>query len=390
MAASSSEESLRDDRRGPDEEVVKAGDVPAGTVEGAACLHAAAGDAEPAEKKKVEDEDRQDGAKSKKDAKHKPGGARKNWHRKDGDDDTWTCPDCNRVIKDHPASKDQHRVSAHCFAHRLWNAHAFSTWPLCEQYGKEWASGPDRFEIRGSRFCQVKPPPEYWLRQRSPPPPPPVRRGTHDAGYRSTRNRGRESLSEERRRSRRERSRSRSARHRLRSRGSARAVRCARSADRRRREKRRQSSDSDSKETVVVDDEEQELRPHRSKTVVPSTASKGNRGAAKTDKSQQKETSKKPRLSSSGKDGNSEAKVSKSSGKADKDSSDEYTYTSSPEEEQKKPLVAAKSAAVPAAKAGGTAPAGVAKAAQKDFDRRLEYMNSLLKTAMETAARFQH
>ena len=52
MAASSSEESLRDDRRGPDEEVVKAGDVPAGTVEGAACLHAAAGDAEPAEKKK--------------------------------------------------------------------------------------------------------------------------------------------------------------------------------------------------------------------------------------------------------------------------------------------------------------------------------------------------
>ena len=53
MAASSSEESLRDDRRGPDEEVVKAGDVPAGTVEGAACLHAAAGDAEPAEKKRL-------------------------------------------------------------------------------------------------------------------------------------------------------------------------------------------------------------------------------------------------------------------------------------------------------------------------------------------------
>ena len=72
----------------------------------------------------------------------KPGGARKNL-RKAGDPDTWECPDCFRVIADNEASKDQHRVSAYCFARRLWKVGAFyGDWPTCEKYGKEWANDP--------------------------------------------------------------------------------------------------------------------------------------------------------------------------------------------------------------------------------------------------------
>ena len=135
-------------------------------------------------------------------------------------------------------------------------------------------------------------------------------------------------------------------------------------------------------------DYEEDGRSRKSKTVAPATASKEKAAAAKTEKSQLKEAAKKPRKSS-GKDGDgSVQKAPKSSAKEKgKDSSDEYTYTSSPEEDKKKPLVATKSAAAPAAKAGGLALPAVAKAAQKASDRRLEYMNSLLKTAMETAAR---
>ena len=141
----SSSEEGRDDRRGPAGPEEKA----AGEgVDAASGLAADAAGPEAPKEKPSEEDDQKDATKPAREASHKPGGARKNWHRKDGDDDTWTCPDCKRVIKNHPASKDQHRVSAYCFSHRLWNAHAFDDWSLCEKYGKEWAAGPDRYGMR--------------------------------------------------------------------------------------------------------------------------------------------------------------------------------------------------------------------------------------------------
>ena len=50
--------------------------------------------------------------KNKKPGRSKASGARKTW-RQDGNTGTWTCPDCHRVILDHPAGIDQHKASAY-------------------------------------------------------------------------------------------------------------------------------------------------------------------------------------------------------------------------------------------------------------------------------------
>eukprot|EP00435_Cladocopium_sp_Y103_P016906 s1875_g4.t1 len=363
--SSDSSDTDRSDRRGPDTKPEEAAAEGADAAAAADPADAEGKDAaaDPADKKSSKEDEGKDAAHVKpapaREASRKPGGARKNWRRKDGDDDTWTCPDCHRVIKDQPCSKDQNRVSAYCFSFRLWNAHAFgSDWAACEEYGKKWAAEPDRYDIRGGKFCQVKPPASYWKQPRTPPGRPPPR---DDYGREKTRNRPRSSRSRERR-GRRDRSRSRSNRHRLRSRD---AVRSARSADRARTEKRRKR-EPDSDESVEVEEEDEKPRPSGSKSAAAATASKGKAPVAKTEKSQRKEAEKKV-AKSSGKDGKSAAeKTHKSSEKAAKkeSSEDEYTYTSSPEEDKKKPLVAAKSAAKSAAKAGAAAPLARPKAAQ--------------------------
>ena len=151
----------------------------------------------------------------------------------------------------------------------------------------------------------------------------------------------------------------------------------------RREKKRHRGSGSDRQESVERD-EAPRRRGSGSKPVADATASKEKGAAAKTDTSRRKEAKKAPK--SSGKDGDdgSLKETPKSSGK--QDSSDEYTYTSSPEDEKKKPQAAAKPAAKSAPKAGGTVPPAGPGAARHGPDRQLVMMNSLLKTAMETAA----
>ena len=331
----------------------------------------------------------------------KPGGARKNL-RKAGDPDTWECPDCFRVIADNEASKDQHRVSAYCFARRLWKVGAFyGDWPTCEKYGKEWANDPEAYELRGCHFYQVKAPKAYLERPRSPGQPA---SGYYGYGYGSgrhyERNRRRGGRSEERRGA--AGSRSRSERCRLLSRGGdkegstrsadrgrkdrsgrsadrGRKARSARSADRGRKDKSTRSADrkgkekratrSESEETVEV--EEEKLRKSK-----PAAAAAAPRPSASG-----KEKKEKPKAAEAVKQNGKEK--SRSDKVKEEASSDEYTYTSSPEEkpQKKQPPVAAKAAA----KAGGVLPA--AKAAAHPSEGRLAMMNSLLKTAMETAAK---
>ena len=343
----------------------------------------------------------------------KPGGARKNL-RKAGDPDTWECPDCFRVIADNEASKDQHRVSAYCFARRLWKVGAFyGDWPTCEKYGKEWANDPEAYELRGCHFYQVKAPKAYLERPRSPGQPA---SGYYGYGYGSgrhyERNRRRGGRSEERRGA--AGSRSRSERCRLLSRGGdkegstrsadrgrkdrsgrsadrgrkdrsarsadrGRKARSARSADSGRKDKSTRSADrkgkekratrSESEETVEV--EEEKLRKSK-----PAAAAAAPRPSASG-----KEKKEKPKAAEAVKQNGKEK--SRSDKVKEEASSDEYTYTSSPEEkpQKKQPPVAAKAAA----KAGGVLPA--AKAAAHPSEGRLVMMNSLLKTAMETAAK---
>ena len=331
----------------------------------------------------------------------KPGGARKNL-RKAGDPDTWECPDCFRVIADNEASKDQHRVSAYCFARRLWKVGAFyGDWPTCEKYGKEWANDPEAYELRGCHFYQVKAPKAYLERPRSPGQPA---SGYYGYGYGSgrhyERNRRRGGRSEERRGA--AGSRSRSERCRLRPRGAdkegstrsadrgrkdrsgrsadrGRKARSARSADRGRKDKSTRSADrkgkekratrSESEETVEV--EEEKLRKSK-----PAAAAAAPRPSASG-----KEKKEKPKAAEAVKQNGKEK--SRSDKVKEEASSDEYTYMSSPEDkpQKKQPPVAAKAAA----KAGGVLPA--AKAAAHPSEGRLAMMNSLLKTAMETAAK---
>ena len=71
-----------------------------------------------------------------------------------------------------------------------------------------WA-GQVRYEVRGGRFYQVKPPPVYWNRPREPAGLPPAKVGTgyEEEGRKATRNRHRDSRSKERTHWRKERSR---------------------------------------------------------------------------------------------------------------------------------------------------------------------------------------
>ena len=91
------------------EKAVDGPETPAG-VRDATAPEAAAAPAPAAEEAAVQEEKAQHARQ----ASRKPGGARKNWQRRDGDSDAWTCPDCRRIIKNLQSSKDQHRVSAYC------------------------------------------------------------------------------------------------------------------------------------------------------------------------------------------------------------------------------------------------------------------------------------
>ena len=327
----------------------------------------------------------------------KPGGARKNW-RKAGDPDTWECPDCLRVIADNEASKDQHRVSAYCFARRLWKVGAFyGDWPTCEKYGKEWANDPEAYELRGCHFYQVKAPKAYLERPRSPGQPASGCYG-YGHGRHYERNRRRGGRSEERRGA--AVSRSRSKRCRLRSRGAdkqgstrsadrGREDRLGRSADRGRKDRSGRSADRGRKDRSGRSaDRGRKDRSGR------SADRKGKEKRATRSESEEtvEVEEEKPRkskpagaASASGKDKKEKPKAAEAVKHKVKEeaSSDEYTYTSSPEDkpQKKQPPVAAKAAA----KAGGVLPA--AKAAVHPSEGRLAMMNSLLKTAMETAAK---
>ena len=366
----------------------------------------------------------------------KPGGARKNL-RKAGDPDTWECPDCYRVIADNEASKDQHRVSAYCFARRLWNVGAFyGDWPTCEKYGKEWANDPEAYELRGCHFYQVKAPKAYLERPRSPGQPA---SGYYGYGYGSgrhyERNRRRGGRSEERRGA--AGSRSRSARCRLRSRraeneGSTRSAdrgrdhrsgrsadrgrdqrsarsadrgrdhRSGRSAERGRKDRSGRSADRGKKDRSAGSAD----RGRKDKSIRSADRKRKEKRAARSESMESVELEEaKPRKSKpaaapvstrpsvSGKEKKEKTKAAeavkqnvkeqpRSDEVKEEASSDSYTYTSSPEDkpQKKQPPVAAKAAA---AKAGGVLPA--AKAAAHASDGRLAMMNSLLKTAMETA-----
>ena len=365
MTSSTSESRSRSNRRSP---AKKAADE--GEAKGTGAAGPASADASPSRRPASpkgappvpagQPEDSKE--KTSRAGRSKASGARKSW-RNDGDKGTWTCPDCHRVILDHPAGKDQHKVSAYHLSYLLWNAGCFSTVQMCDEYAKEWSQAPDRFQIRGKRFCQIKPPPAYWDRvaeERSRRALEGARAAEH--GERR-RHRSCESRSKDRGRRRDRRSRSVSAeKSRLRSREAVKAAR-SRSKDRRERGRRRRSSSS--KETVELEDEPS----RKSKSVVAATAS-AKPGSA-TEKAR--------------------PPASKEAGKvkeAAQSSDYEYDDDSSPADcekkiaaDKKKPLVAVKSAAK--AKAGSGA---VAAAQAAGPDRQVLLMNSLLKTAMETAA----
>ena len=353
----------------------------------------------------------------------RPGEARKNV-RKAGDAGTWECPDCYRVIQDNESSKDQHRVSAYCFSRRLWKVGAFYV-PIAigsfkttsraktstesrhiafpgvsGKLGPSMGIGPrvksmarsgqtirTRTSCAAATFYQVKAPKAYLERPRSPPA---QRAGDYGTGGRYDRNRHREARSAERSRP----ERGRSARLRLRSKSGDKKHRgrkdrakrsadrreedrAARSADRRGRDRGARSADprgkekraarSDSEESVTVEDEEK----HRSK---PAAAAAAKRPSVSGKEKKEKTEGCGEFLAKRAKCPEEEKKEA---------SSDEYTYTSSPEDQQKNPkAVAAKSAA----KAGAAAPAAK-PAAANPADSKLAMMNSLLKTAMETAAK---
>lgn len=197
------------------EKAVDGPETPAG-VRDATAPEAAAAPAPAAEEAAIQEEK----AKHARQASRKPGGARKNWQRRDGDSDTWTCPDCRRIIKNLQSSKDQHRVSAYCLSYRLWTAHCFEDWQTCKKYGEQWAEYPEGYEIRGQRFYQVKAPKGYRQHRPREPTVPPQRRSHEDRGREETRRRSSRSRS-------RQHARSRSKRHRLRSREAVRAERSA-------------------------------------------------------------------------------------------------------------------------------------------------------------------
>lgn len=390
MVSSSSRSRSRSDRRGPTPEKASEDAEPKASADAAAVASAPEGAVEP--KTATKPAEAAAPAQPSYSQSRKPGGARKNL-RKAGDAGTWECPDCYRVIQDNESSKDQHRVSAYCFSRRLRKVGAFyGDWATCEKYGKEWANDPDAYELRGCHFYQVRAPKAYLERPRSPPA---HRAGDYGTGGRYEpryeRNRHREGRSAERRR----RARSRSATLRLRSKSGDKKHRgrkdkakrsadrkeedrAPRSADRRgrdkgarsaeRRGKERRAARSDSDEFVTVEDEEDEGK-YRSKPAAAAAAKRPNvSGKEKKEKPQAAESS---------------GKRAKCPEVEKKDaSSDEYTYTSSPEDQQKNPkAVAAKSAA----KAGAAAPPAK-PAAANPADRKLAMLNSLLKTAMETAA----
>eukprot|EP00435_Cladocopium_sp_Y103_P064052 s512_g25.t1 len=62
--------------------------------------------------------------------------------RKEGDPGTWTCPDCFRTIADNACSKKQHFNSQYCRASRLWNqGYAHRDWAACKhKAGKDEAA----------------------------------------------------------------------------------------------------------------------------------------------------------------------------------------------------------------------------------------------------------
>ena len=285
------------------------------------------------------------------------GGARKNW-RPEGTPGTWTCPDCKRTVNDNLCSKEQHRRSPWCLTMQLWNHGPDKPWDFCVTAGKKIARDAT-LEVRKGIVREVGQPSSS---------PSPARRDSARCRPRSP---SRETVAAEDERQERFRGRE-DQRVRLRShsvscrrrrtpsrrRQTPSCVRlprrdaAARKGDRRREEKASAPSSQAAKKAVRQD----KACPPQSKT------------AATAD--QQKE-----------------------------ESSSSYYYSSEEDPGASQPSAPAKvqkpqaqnSKAVPVkAKAGVAASAPVAADESGTQHRQqLELLNSLLKTAMETAASVQ-
>ena len=310
-------------------------------------------------------------------SKARGGGVRKN-QRYPGQPGTWTCPDCERIVDKNDVSVRQHRRSSYCVRWQLWNGRVETDWKRCIEMGDRVQADPD-LEVHNG---------QVWRRRHDPPKSPLRRRPTAECHEEETRGRSRSKEKERRSVSRGGRNR----RLRLRERSE--------SHDRRRRPTSRGGREGAKRET-----EAPAAKRGRDDSVSKKHTAVAAEDSKQAKKQQESSKVKKPE----GKEPAS-TEESKAPAKKDEDCSSYSYYSSSsdgPEAEgdvpaeSAKPAVAAPSQPKESSKAStasaaqkkktaeaAAAPQGSSAAATDTHARHMAMMNSLMKTAMQTACEY--
>ena len=298
------------------------------------------------------------------------GGARKN-HRYPGQAGTWTCPDCRRTIDDNQASVQQHRRSVYCVSRQLWHGGKETDWNVCMELAAAVEKDSD-LEVHNG---------QVWRRRQDRPKSP-----LHPPRQDKTRGR---SCGGEKGRSASRHARNRRLRLQERSMSRDRRSRC-----RSRSRSRRSRAEAHTKAPAVVDgrrDKESDTKralaaKHDRKAQKKTNTSKEKQPQAEAPKKEPKGRVKKEEESES----YSYYSSSSDGQEADGDAPAEKKAAAPPASSKASSASVAKKASKPeAAAVPRDSSAGQKKGSDGAHERRLEYMNSLLKTALETMANFE-